>query len=174
VSRRSTTPRPEIRKNRVRQPSFGPIDDAPRSGEVSSHLRRTLVWQDIFFQIEVFSKRVRGYKELQERSQEPESRSQEVRGELAGQCACFRTQRAVGRRPDSARPYVAANLNARYVAEQGGAKAKRRRVSARRDFRPSTRLDPINYCPNAVTDHRPPDSWILAPGSSLIAGVPKL
>jgi hypothetical protein len=36
------------------QPGFGPIDDAPRSGEVSVLLRRTVVWQDIFFQIEVF------------------------------------------------------------------------------------------------------------------------
>jgi hypothetical protein len=35
-------------------PGFGSIDDAPRSGEVSVLLKRTVVWQEIFFQIEVF------------------------------------------------------------------------------------------------------------------------
>ena len=37
-----------------RMPGSCPTDDAPRSGEVTSHLRRNRFWQDIFFQIEVF------------------------------------------------------------------------------------------------------------------------
>ena len=56
MSRRPTMPGAGDPKDSVSpKPGFGPIDDAPRSGEVSSLLRRNGVWQDIFFQIEVFS-----------------------------------------------------------------------------------------------------------------------
>ena len=39
--------------------------------------------------------------------------------------------------------------------------------SPRRDFRPITRSTRLTIVPNAVTAPCPPDSWILAPGSSL-------
>jgi hypothetical protein len=59
MSRRPTMPGLEIRKDRVRQPSLSPIDDAPRSGESSFLLKSRPVLQDIFFQIEVLSLRHR-------------------------------------------------------------------------------------------------------------------
>jgi hypothetical protein len=79
MSRRPTMPGLEIRKDRVRQPSLSPIDDAPRSGETSSLLKRRPVLQDIFFQIEVLPLGERfGTQKNQEKSH---AKAQRARGD---------------------------------------------------------------------------------------------